>query len=216
MVRKQWQHILWDWNGTLLADTQICVDVLNELMIERGLEPITAATYRETFDFPVIEFYRSLGFPTTREDFEATSHRFITRYNTLAVNCPLHEGAAELLLRFADEDRRQSILSAAQQSALEKAMVDYGLSHCFESLVCAENIFAHGKQDRGVAWIQNSKLDPTEVLLIGDTLHDCKVAQAMGVQCLLVAHGHHSPERLRRTGCPVVEGIEELDKWLHS
>jgi len=213
-VNAKWQHILWDWNGTLLADTQICVDILNELMEERGLERITADIYRETFDFPVIEFYRSLGFSTSREEFESTSHEFIGRYTRRAIGCPLHDGAASLLHRLADEEWGQSILSAAQQAALERAMIDYGLGHCFQSLVGAEDIFAHGKVERGLRWIEDSALNPSQVLLIGDTLHDHKVAQAMGVDCLLVAHGHHSPERLRSTGCPVVEGFRELEEWL--
>ncbi len=215
-MRHDWQHILWDWNGTLLADTSICVDVLNELMEERGLAPISHSHYRETFDFPVIDFYRSLGFPMEQTDFEATSHRFISRYEELAGECPLHPGAFDLIRRIAAEERPQSILSAAQQSALEIAVKVYGLSECFEYLLGAENIFAHGKVDRGLQWIQASGLDPQSVILIGDTLHDHKVAEAMGIQCLLVAHGHHSPERLLRAGCPVVEGFIELEDWLHT
>ncbi|MGE9289424.1 MAG: HAD family hydrolase [Puniceicoccales bacterium] len=215
-MRRDWQHILWDWNGTLLADTTICVDVLNELMEERGLTPISREHYRETFDFPVIEFYRSLGFPTEKADFEATSHRFIARYNELAEACPLHPGAEDLIHRLARENRPQSILSAAQQSALELAVEVYGFSGCFQDLLGAADIFAHGKEERGRRWMEASGLDPQSVLLVGDTLHDHKVAQEMGIQCLLVAHGHHSPERLQKAGCPVVEGFEELGDWLHS
>ncbi len=215
-MRQNWQHILWDWNGTLLADTAICVDVLNELMRERGLEPITNQCYRETFDFPVIDFYRSLGFSMAQGEFEATSHRFISRYNELARACPLHPGALELVQKLAAERRPQSILSAAQQAALETAIAVYGLSGCFQALIGAEDIFAHGKEARGLHWMEASGLDPQSVLLIGDTLHDHKVASAMGIQCLLVAHGHHTAERLRSTGCPVVEGFEALEEWLHS
>ncbi|MBC2601429.1 HAD hydrolase-like protein [Puniceicoccus vermicola] len=215
-MRRDWQHILWDWNGTLLADTTICVDVLNELMKERGLNPISHDHYRETFDFPVIEFYRSLGFPTEKTDFEATSHQFISRYNELAESCPLHPGAYDLIHDLARENQPQSVLSAAQQSALELAVKIYGFEECFDRLLGAKDIFAHGKEERGIDWINASGLDPQKVVLIGDTLHDHKVAEAMGIQCLLVAHGHHSPERLGRAGCPVVNGFAELGDWLHS
>lgn len=215
-MNRQWEHILWDWNGTLLADTSICVDVLNELMAERGLTPITHEHYRETFDFPVIEFYRTLGFPLDRVEFEETSHRFISRYEELARDCPLHPGAFELLQKLAGEKRSQSILSAAQQTALERTVALYGLSSCFQDLMGASDIFAHGKEERGLRWMTLSGLEPKRVLLIGDTLHDWKVAQAMGIECLLVAHGHHSLDRLQRSGCPVVDGFAELEDWLHA
>lgn len=215
-VRHDWQHILWDWNGTLLADTSICVDVLNELMEEQGLTPISHAHYRETFDFPVIDFYRSLGFPMEPNEFEETSHRFISRYNELATECPLHPGAFDLIRQISAENRPQSILSAAQQSALELAVRLYGLADCFDHLLGAKDIFAHGKVERGQRWIESARLDPQSVLMIGDTLHDFKVAEAMGVQCLLVAHGHHSPDRLGKAKCPVVDGFTELENWLRQ
>jgi len=210
----RWEHIVWDWNGTLLADTDICVEVLNELMEERGLRGITLQRYRETFDFPVLDFYRSLGFPADRADFEATSHDFIARYHARAVDCPLHAGAKELLFRLADASHSQSILSAAQQSALEKAIGDYGLDHCFSHLVGARDIFAHGKEEAGVAWLKAHRFNPRSVVLVGDTLHDHTVARAMGVDCVLVAHGHHSKERLREADVPVLEGFGELGRWL--
>ncbi len=210
----RWEHIVWDWNGTLLADTRICVDVLNELMAEKGLSPITEERYRETFDFPVIEFYRALGFPTGREEFEATSRDFIARYHARAIDCPLHVGAKDLLLRLTDAAHSQSILSAAQQAALEHSVRVYGLERCFRHLVGARDIFAHGKEGAGVAWLAANELDPDGVVLVGDTLHDHAVARAMGIRCVLVSHGHHSRERLEQTGAPVVEGFEELERWL--
>ncbi|MEM0966030.1 MAG: HAD hydrolase-like protein [Verrucomicrobiota bacterium] len=215
MVEK-WDHLIWDWNGTLLADTGVCVSVLNEIMAEYGLPPITDDHYRATFNFPVVQFYRELGFPTEPGRFEKTSHQFIARYNERSVECPLHEGSEELLNHLFERGVSQSVLSAALQSSLEESIRVYRLEHCFEHLVGATDIFAHGKEERGVSWIESSGVDPTRALLIGDTLHDHEVANAMGVSCLLVAHGHHTAERLRESGCPVVEGFEELEAWLLS
>ena len=62
---KQYKHILWDWNGTLLDDSWLCVEVLNGLLKESGKPTITHETYKEHFNFPVIHFYEFLGFETT-------------------------------------------------------------------------------------------------------------------------------------------------------
>jgi len=210
----QWKHIVWDWNGTLLADTRICVEVLNELMAEKGLAPITEDRYRETFDFPVIEFYRTLGFPTNRGAFESTSHDFIARYHARARQCPLHSGAKELLEKLSATACVQSILSAAQQDTLERSVREYELEDCFRHLIGAKDIFAHGKEEAGITWLQSHQLKPHEIVLVGDTLHDHAVARAMGIRCVLVAHGHHSRERLEQSGAPVVDGFDELEPWL--
>ena len=48
------------------------------------------------------------------------------------------------------------------------------------------------------------------MLLVGDTLHDAEVAQVLGTDCILIADGHQSKERLAQSGLPVVDSLEEL------
>ena len=213
---QRWDHIVWDWNGTLLEDRHTCVAVLNEMLAEQGLAPISEERYREVFDFPVIEFYRQLGFPTDQEVFERISHRFIRRYAERAVDCQLQPGAWALLQRLREDQLGQSVLSAAQQDSLERAVEEHGLADCFEHVVGAPDFFAHGKEEAGRAWIGARTFDPGRVVLVGDTLHDHRVAEAMGTDCILLAHGHHSRERLERTGRPVLEGFAALAELLEG
>jgi phosphoglycolate phosphatase len=53
-------------------------------------------------------------------------------------------------------------------------------------------------------------LPPQEILLIGDTLHDLHVAQEIGVDCVLVAAGHHPAEKLRQHHDRVLDSLAEL------
>jgi phosphoglycolate phosphatase len=54
------------------------------------------------------------------------------------------------------------------------------------------------------------KLNPKEVWLVGDTLHDFDVAEKLGCQCILVSQGHQSRERLRQSKAIVVENLENV------
>jgi len=49
----------------------------------------------------------------------------------------------------------------------------------------------------------------SRVLLIGDTLHDAQVAEALQVDCVLVAHGHQSKQRLKQIEVPVADSLDE-------
>ena len=51
--------------------------------------------------------------------------------------------------------------------------------------------------------------DPSRAVMIGDSVHDYEVAQALGVRCVLQSGGHQPPEKLRETGAPVVKGLRE-------
>ena len=79
-----------------------------------------------------------------------------------------------------------------------------------------DNIYAQGKVAQGKQWIAQLHWQPKEIVLVGDTLHDFEVAEAIGTNCLLLAHGHHTPERLASSGAPVVHSHEELFQKIRS
>ena len=65
----KYKHIIWDWNGTLLNDLTLCVDLLNVSLEKRKLPEMTEEKYRKKFLFPIKTFYESIGFDFSKEDF---------------------------------------------------------------------------------------------------------------------------------------------------
>ena len=55
------KYILWDWNGTLLDDTQAALDTLNAMLTRRGEKSIAMDFYRDHFAFPCRPFYEQIG-----------------------------------------------------------------------------------------------------------------------------------------------------------
>ncbi|MBR7160424.1 MAG: hypothetical protein IKD20_05250 [Clostridia bacterium] len=54
--------IIYDWNGTLLNDVDLCYDLLLVLLDKYGLPRISMDRYKEVFTFPIIDYYRAVGF----------------------------------------------------------------------------------------------------------------------------------------------------------
>jgi phosphoglycolate phosphatase len=52
--------------------------------------------------------------------------------------------------------------------------------------------------------------DPSETLFVGDTEHDFEVAEAIGVNCVLIPGGHQTREALESTGAQVINNLVEL------
>jgi phosphoglycolate phosphatase len=73
-----------------------------------------------------------------------------------------------------------------------------------------DNIYAHSKTELGRAWVKELALPGPDILMVGDTVHDLEVARAMGVDCVLVAGGHHPVARLRRHHEHVVDDLAAL------
>lgn len=201
------EHVVWDWNGTLLDDHEHCIDVMNVFLREEGLLELDVDRYRTLFDFPVRTYYERLGFALDAERWEELAARFIADYDRGVHRCALHAGAAEVLGGLCHRGTRNTILSAARRTSVEPLLRRHGIRRFFDDVVGLDDHYAAGKSDLGVAWIRSTGVPPEAVLLVGDTVHDYEVAEAMGVRCVLVARGHHSRERLERCGCPVVDAL---------
>ena len=80
MALIQNKLIVWDWNGTLVDDSFIFVDIMNSFLSSYSLKTISLKNYRDHFCFPVKEYYSSLGFQLTEEEFKTLSISFIKQY----------------------------------------------------------------------------------------------------------------------------------------
>ena len=49
-----------------------------------------------------------------------------------------------------------------------------------------------------------------ECLMIGDTIHDKEVADAMSIECILLASGHQNKEKLLKVSNKVYDDINEV------
>ena len=43
---SSYKHIIWDWNGTLLDDAWLFVDIMNKILYQRKMNKITVKIYR--------------------------------------------------------------------------------------------------------------------------------------------------------------------------
>lgn len=211
---KTYEHIIWDWNGTLLNDVDLCVAIVNNMLSahhEKTTKEITCDYYRSIFDFPVIQYYERVGFDFTKESFDDLCVKFIGDYRSRASELKLHSQVFEVLSNIEGAGFQQSILSAAKQDGLQQMVRNHQLDHFFQHIIGENDHYAHGKVFNAQRLRHTLKeSNHHKLLLIGDTTHDFEVAQAMEADCVLVAHGHHSHQKLQQTGAKVVDSLEEL------
>ncbi|MCX6256286.1 MAG: HAD hydrolase-like protein [Bacteroidia bacterium] len=206
----KYKHIIWDWNGTLLDDVWLCVDVINEMLSSRGLELMSIEKYRRIFDFPVKNYYLEIGFDFNKEPFEKTGIEFINAYTQRQYQCSLQEKATDALKYFSESGFTQSVLSAREHQALIHNLEYYKIKNYFIKISGLNDNFAYGKNDSGIKLIKELNINPVEILFIGDTIHDVEVAREMACDCLLIAHGHQSLERLKTKTNRILPSLNDL------
>lgn len=212
----KYKQIIWDWNGTIVDDSWLSLEVLNSILRDFKLPELSLDFYRQNFSFPVVNFYRQIGFNVSKQVFEQIGETFISRFNAKRFDCKLQPGARELVEFFAKCDIKQSILSAYRRDFLRESADFFGISQYMQDIVGLSDIYANTKLQLGLEYVKALTIPRKQMLYIGDTDHDFEVASAMGVECRLVCLGHQSRQRLEKTGAKTYESLQSLKLDLQS
>jgi len=202
--------VIWDWNGTLLNDLDICIFSMNQILERLYLPILTVEKYKSIFTFPVKEYYTAAGIDFGIHDWDIMAHEFIANYRQTLPQATLYEGVTGVLSFFKEKQRRQFILSAMQQDFLMESVTAMNIPGYFEQIVGLNDHYAHTKEENAILLVEETGLPRDSILMIGDTLHDLEVAESAGIHCILVANGHQSNERLENSGTVVCRDLQEV------
>lgn len=204
--------VIWDFNGTIIDDTDLCLNVEKKMLRKRGLrDQYTREDYQNMFCFPVINYYYKLGYTFENETYEEISVEFNDMYDAGFDTCTLVDGFEELIAESIQKGYRNVILSASRHDALVDQCHQLHIAHYFDEILGIDNALAASKINMAKQWMANTDVDPEDCIYIGDTVHDQETADALGIEnCILAACGHQSYEVLKEKGANVVHTLREV------
>ena len=187
-------HIIWDWNGTLLDDVDLSFEVVNRLLVSCGYLPLqNKQDYRNVFQFPIYKYYQKAGFDLQKYDFSKLAQSYMADYQPKSFQCQLRSDALQALSLAEKYGFSQTILSASEKKNLMEQIDYFEIEKYMDSIYAIDNIEAAGKEQLAMQ-IKNEY--PNDSLwIIGDSMHDAQVADAIGANCVLIKDGHENVER---------------------
>lgn len=208
--KKIYTHVIWDFNGTILDDVDLCIDCVNRMLRDRDLPVIPDRDYyKSIMSFPIEDYYRVLGFDFEREDYHRVlAPEWVAYYLAGEGACGLMPRVIDTLNAIREKGIPQLVLSASRLEQLQAQLKRLGVEGYFEEVLGLDNIYAASKTGLAEAW---RRAHPDAVpLFIGDTDHDALAADAMGADCVLYTGGHQSAERLASCGKPMIPVISDI------
>jgi len=193
--------VTFDWNGTLLADTQACMDAGNHVIKTFGGKPLPKNEYKRVFDFPTLEFYCNQG--ADREalianDYAGVFHEY---YEPRASKCHTRRGAREVLSWLDDKSIDSVILSNHIKDAIIQQLQRLSIKEYFAEVLGNEDAksTASGKNkiQRIHNYLSQTNYDPKESIIIGDSPEDIGIGKELGMQTIAITDGYFSTSRLR-------------------
>ena len=210
-----YDYCIWDFNGTILDDVQLGLNSVNTLLHEEGLPLIEGKdAYRKKFDFPIVEYYKELGFDFDKCPYEILAERWVEQYMQNLKDAPMFSDVEKALDFFDSKNVKQTVLSASERKMLVSQLEGLGISNRFEEILGIDNIYGDSKLALAKAWREAHK--DAKVMLIGDTVHDFENAKLLLADCYIVCAGHQCKEKFKGIDAKIFSSLTELVAYLEA
>jgi phosphoglycolate phosphatase len=195
--------LVFDWNGTLLDDTEAILQTMNVILNRFGQSSIDIQTFREECDLPFALLYRKCGM--SADNVEAAnsdgSALFHDTYEPLADRAPLREGARDILKAAHRHGIHTVILSNHIVEPIRVQLRRLGIEEYVSEVLAFESRATQyksiGKGERLRLYMQANGLQPETTVIIGDMPVETEIARTLGLTGVSITGGFVSEPRLR-------------------
>ena len=210
------KYIFLDFNGTVLDDVDLCLELLNDLLDRNGNKPhVSLDKYLKIFGFPVIDYYVRAGLDFSIEPFSLMADYFIEEYTNRNVKeCHIYDDFLEFVDIMHNAEYKIVLCSASEYKRLHDQLVSFGIDRCFDDVIGLDNYHAKSKLDIAKNYIESNHINPKQLYFIGDTDHDALVGNACGGNVILVSRGHQAREILEKCAARVVDTLKEAASYI--
>ncbi len=194
--------VIFDWNGTLLADTGPVVEGTNKELQVLGLPPITVRDYQRLFEVPMAKFYKHFGVSKElfREKSTEMAKAFHSFYEPRVARARTRSGARTTLKSLDTKGYSKIILSNHTVEGIYFQLERLKLSTYFDSILANDVLDgAHfkGKQHRLEEYIKSNGINPSSAIIVGDTIEEIQIGKSMGLKTVSITGGYNSTKRLK-------------------
>ncbi len=195
---------IFDWNGTILADTRQAWLASNECLKFYGAEPISYKKQLETFDFPIIHYYKRNGIDIDRvlATKDEANEIFQNAYDSLARNARTRAGARPLLEWLKQKNIDCIILSNYLEPKIESHLNRLKIRHHF-SFISANTcngtsiLNTTSKLERLSDFMVKRGYHVHNAFIIGDSREEPDIGRHLGITSIGITGGCISEKRLR-------------------
>lgn len=217
MPRKQFDLIVFDWDGTLMDSTATIVASMQAAARDLGLPvpDVRAASH-------VIGLGLQDAMQRAMPDLDPKSYpRMVERYRhhylSQDQSLTLFEGVHDMLADLAAQGYFLAVATGKSRVGLNRALNTAGLMSVFDATRCADETFSKPHPAMLHEITRELGQDLRRTVMIGDTTHDLQMASNAGAAAIGVHFGAHPRDELQAMS-PMfgADSIADLHAWLNE
>ncbi len=212
---RRFDLIAFDWDGTLYDSTQIIVRCIQAAVVDvGGARPSdTAAAY--VIGMALMQALAHAAPDVPPEKYTELGNRYRYHYLQHQDDLSLFEGVLPMLDGLKARQHLLTVATGKSRRGLDEALRTVELAGVFDGSRTADE--TAGKPDPLMLHelMQEFGVEPSRVLMIGDTTHDLQMALNAGCASVGVSYGAHTPEDFGALNpLHVAHSVADLNQWL--
>lgn len=216
MNERNYQLLVFDWDGTLMDSEARIVSCLQQAIAEMGAESRAPAELSYVIGLglreAILRLYPEADQPFISAFADAYREHFLVSDQTPS---RLFEGTLATLDKLADQGYLLAVATGKARRGLDRVLGQLGLGERFHATRCADETFSKPHPQMLEEIMIDLDTPPERTLMIGDTEYDMQMALNAGARPLAVSYGVHPVDRLMQSGAiGCIDSIEVLPDWL--
>ncbi len=218
MARKQFDLIVFDWDGTLMDSTATIVKSIQAAARDIGLPIPSREAAAHVIGLGLTEAMQAvLGPGLEPKMYQRMVERYRHHYLTKDQELTLFDGVEEMLRELSQQGYFLAVATGKSRVGLNRALNAAKLLSTFDATRCADETFSKPHPAMLQELTRELGQDLKRTVMIGDTTHDLLMAQNAGSAGIAVEYGAHPVDQL--TACRPVfsaRNVPELHQWLNE
>jgi phosphoglycolate phosphatase len=217
MATKNFDLIVFDWDGTLMDSAAAIVESLIAACIDLGIAPPTEEKARHIIGLGLEDALRCALPDLEPRRYEELAKQYRVHYLAQDHQLSLFDGVAEIVADLAARGYELAVATGKSRVGLNRALEASGIGMYFRATRCADECNSKPHPQMLEELMECVSVGPRQTLMIGDTTHDLQMARNAGVASVAVTYGAHL-----RTGLEAEDplfcaaSVEELGSWLRA
>ncbi len=214
---KQFDLIVWDWDGTLADSTGMITNAILKAAEQVGLPALTREAASGIIGLGLRESIHSLYGDIPAEQAQALAAQYNTNYYAGESEILLFSGAAETIVELNRCGFKLAVATGKGRRGLNLALEHTGLGRQFHATRTMDECFSKPHPQMLDELMDDLVVLPERTLMIGDTSYDLHMAKNAGVSAVGVTYGAQSASQWQHLN-PIqqFDDFSSLSDWLLS
>lgn len=214
-MKKQYDLIVWDWDGTLANSTGMITNAIMRAAEQVGLPALEYKVASNIIGLGLRESIHALFGDIPDAQAQALATQYKINYYAGESEIPLFDGAKETIIELKKRGYKLAVATGKGRRGLNLALQHSALVPYFHATRTVDECFSKPHPQMLNELMEVMVATPARTLMIGDTSYDLQMAQNAGVRSVGVTFGAQSRDKLLGyNSLATFDQFSDLSAWL--